>query len=92
MPWRHPNSCVADDLPTAFDQGHVDRLTAHIIKVRTISEGVLARFGISKVWRNPLCDPVIRRPDGTVMSIYDFICMPSLDGAKVREEPHDLGE
>nr|GEV14217.1 hypothetical protein [Tanacetum cinerariifolium] len=25
------------------------------------------------------------------MSIYDFICMLSLDGAKVREEPHNLG-
>nr|GEV08730.1 hypothetical protein [Tanacetum cinerariifolium] len=88
---RHPDSCVADDLPIAIDQGYVDRLSAHIIKLRTISEGVLAQFGISKVWCNPLCDPVIRRPDDTVISIYDFIYMPSLGGTKVREEPHDLG-
>ncbi|GJR46638.1 hypothetical protein Tco_1314741 [Tanacetum coccineum] len=54
-------------------------------------EGVLARFRIRKVWRNPLCDPVIRHRDGTVMSIYDFIGMPSLNGAKVREEAHNLG-
>ncbi|GJV80334.1 hypothetical protein Tco_1516204 [Tanacetum coccineum] len=89
--WRHSDSCVVDDLPTAFDQGHVDRLSAHVIKLRTIPEGVLAQFGISKVWRNALCDPVIRHRDGTaVMSIYDFIRMPSLDGAKVREKPHNL--
>ncbi|GJY51854.1 hypothetical protein Tco_0442701 [Tanacetum coccineum] len=25
-----------------------------------------------------------------VMSIYDFLCMPSLDKATVREEPHGL--
>nr|GEW30350.1 hypothetical protein [Tanacetum cinerariifolium] len=91
MPWRHPDLYVVDELPTAFDQGHVDRLSAHVIKLRNIPEGVLAQFGISKVWRNPLCDLVIRRPNGTVMSIYDFIRMPSLDQTKVSEEPHDLG-
>nr|GEV76042.1 hypothetical protein [Tanacetum cinerariifolium] len=91
MPWRHPDLYVVDELPTAFDQGHVDRLSAHVIKLRNIPEGVLAQFGISKVWRNPLCDLVIRRPNGTVMSIYDFICMPSLDQTKLSEEPHDLG-
>ncbi|GKA27238.1 ribonuclease H-like domain-containing protein [Tanacetum coccineum] len=26
-----------------------------------------------------------------VMSIYDFLCMPSLDKATVQEEPHELG-
>ncbi|GJR20640.1 hypothetical protein Tco_0969167 [Tanacetum coccineum] len=37
-----------------------------------------------------MCDPVLRRSDNTVMSIYDFLCMPSLDKATVREEPHRL--
>ncbi|GKB14661.1 hypothetical protein Tco_0848584 [Tanacetum coccineum] len=44
-----------------------------------------------RVWRNPMCDPVLRRSDNTVMSIHDFLCMPSLEKATVREEPHGLG-
>ncbi|GKC10299.1 hypothetical protein Tco_1007081 [Tanacetum coccineum] len=52
---------------------------------------VLVRSGLSKVWRNSMCDPVLRRSDNTVMSIHDFLCMPSLEKATVREEPHELG-
>ncbi|GKB79003.1 hypothetical protein Tco_0945898, partial [Tanacetum coccineum] len=44
---------------------------------------------VSNVWRNPTCDPVLRHTDNTV-SIYDFLCMPSLDGVAIREEPHGL--
>ncbi|GJV38331.1 hypothetical protein Tco_1410808 [Tanacetum coccineum] len=55
------------------------------------SGGVLVRSGLSRVWRNPVCDPVLRHSDNTVMSIHDFLCMPSLDKATVREEPHELG-
>ncbi|GJY30396.1 hypothetical protein Tco_0413891 [Tanacetum coccineum] len=90
MPWRHPDSCITDKVPTGFNQSHVDRLRAHIVKLRSILEGVLVRSGLSRVWRNPMCDPVLRRLDNTVMSIYDFLCMPSLDKAAVREEPHEL--
>ncbi|GKA93454.1 hypothetical protein Tco_0815440 [Tanacetum coccineum] len=53
-------------------------------------KGVLVRSGISRVWLNPMCDPVLRRSDNTIMSIHDFLCMPSLDKATVREEPHGL--
>ncbi|GJQ90014.1 hypothetical protein Tco_0001153 [Tanacetum coccineum] len=55
-----------------------------------IDQWVLVRSGLSRVWRNPMCDPVLRRSDNTVMSIYDFLCMPSLDKVTVREEPHGL--
>ncbi|GJY02507.1 hypothetical protein Tco_0360659 [Tanacetum coccineum] len=91
MPWRHPDSCITDKIPTDFNQDHVDRLKAHIVKLRDIPEGVLVRSGLSRVWRNPMCDPVLRRSDNTVMSIHDFLCMPSLEKATVREEPHELG-
>ncbi|GJT70332.1 hypothetical protein Tco_1029618 [Tanacetum coccineum] len=30
-----------------------------------------------------MCDPVLRRSDNTVMSIHDFLCMPSLEKATV---------
>ncbi|GJV56005.1 hypothetical protein Tco_1457010 [Tanacetum coccineum] len=41
MPWRHPDSCITDKVPTSFNQDHVDRLKAHIVKLRDIPEGVL---------------------------------------------------
>ncbi|GKC20609.1 hypothetical protein Tco_1022759 [Tanacetum coccineum] len=78
-------------IPTNFNQDHVDRLKAHIVKLRDIPEGVLVRSGLSRVWRNPMCDPVLRRSDNTVMSIHDFLCIPSLERTTVREEPHELG-
>ncbi|GJX47679.1 hypothetical protein Tco_0272869 [Tanacetum coccineum] len=64
---------------------------AHIVKLHDIPEGVLVRYGLSRVWRNPVCDPVLRCSDNTVMSIYDFLCMPSLHNVTIREEPHELG-
>ncbi|GKF55705.1 hypothetical protein Tco_0166045, partial [Tanacetum coccineum] len=81
MPWRHPDSCITDKIPTDFNQDHVDRLKAHIMKLRDIPEGVLVRSRLSRVWRNPMCDPVLRRSDNTAMSIHDFLCMPSLEKA-----------
>ncbi|GJV42101.1 hypothetical protein Tco_1420541 [Tanacetum coccineum] len=90
MPWIHPDSCITDNVPTSFNQSYVDQLKAHIVKLCDISEGVLLRSGLSRVLRNPMCDPVLRRSANTVMSIYDFLCMPSLDKVTVREEPHGL--
>ncbi|GKE10592.1 hypothetical protein Tco_1414143 [Tanacetum coccineum] len=90
MPWRHPDSCITDRFPTNFNQNHVDRLKAHIVKLSDILERVLVQSGISRVWHNPMCDPVLRRSNNTVISIYDFLCMPSLDKVTVREEPHGL--
>ncbi|GJT80334.1 hypothetical protein Tco_1054676 [Tanacetum coccineum] len=78
-------------VPTSFNQDHVDRLKAHIMKLRDILEGVLVWSGLSRVWCNPMCDRVLRCSDNTVMSIHDFLCMPSLEKATVLEEPHELG-
>ncbi|GKB94473.1 hypothetical protein Tco_0980610 [Tanacetum coccineum] len=79
-----------DRVPTGFNQGHVDQLKAHTVKLHDIPEGVLVLSGLSRVWRNLMCDPVLRRSDNTVMSIHDFLCMPSLDKVTIREEPHGL--
>nr|GEW23055.1 hypothetical protein [Tanacetum cinerariifolium] len=68
-----------DKVPTNFNQNHIDYLKAHIVKHHDIPEGVLVRSGLSRVWCNPMCDLVLRRSDNTVMSIYDFLCIPSLD-------------
>ncbi|GJT62930.1 hypothetical protein Tco_1006463 [Tanacetum coccineum] len=65
MPWRHPDSCITDRVPTSFNQDHVDRLKAHTVKLHDILEGVLVQSGVSRVWRNPMCDPVLRRSNNT---------------------------
>ena len=119
MPWRHPESSITDDLPICdFSQDDVTRLDQQIVGLRTIPEGVLVLSGLSRVWKFPLCDPVLRHRDGTgtggiclsfqvfsncnlfscmlltkisfaVMSIFEFMRMPSVDGTEVREEFHD---
>nr|GEU28991.1 hypothetical protein [Tanacetum cinerariifolium] len=81
---------VDHKVPTSFNQNYVDNLKAHIVKLYDIPEGVLVRSGLSRVWRNPMCDLILRRPDNTVLSIHDFLCMPSLDKVTVLEEPHGL--
>ena len=66
MPWRHPDSCVTDGVPTSgFSQAEVDKLKANIVRLRDIPEGVLVLSGLSRVWPNPTCDPVLRRHDDT---------------------------
>nr|GEW38297.1 hypothetical protein [Tanacetum cinerariifolium] len=81
---------ISQLVPLGLNKDHVDRLKAHIVKLRDIPEGVMVRFGLSRVWRNPMCDLMLRRSNKTVMSIHDFLCLPSLDKATVREEPHGL--
>nr|GEX94192.1 hypothetical protein [Tanacetum cinerariifolium] len=83
---RHSDNTV----PTSFNHNHVDQLKVHIVKLYDIPNGVLVRSELIRVWRNPMCDPVLRHSDNTVMSIYDFLCMSSLDKVMVREEPHGL--
>ncbi|GJX09268.1 hypothetical protein Tco_0199127 [Tanacetum coccineum] len=66
----------------------VHRLSAHVIKLRDMPEGVLVLSGLSRVWKNRFCDPVLRGADGNVMGIHDFLCLPEWTGAEVQEEPH----
>ncbi|GJV11361.1 hypothetical protein Tco_1352902 [Tanacetum coccineum] len=56
---------MEDRVPTSFNQDHVDRLKAHTVKLHDILEGVLVQSGVSRVWRNPMCDPVLRRSNNT---------------------------
>ncbi|GJZ49148.1 hypothetical protein Tco_0603338 [Tanacetum coccineum] len=104
MPWRHPDSYIIDKVPTSFNQDHVDRLKAHIVKLRDIPKGVLVRSGLNRVWRNPMCDPVLRRSDNTgrrdslfftkccciaLLTIpNEFFHLPFFYSY---EEPHELG-
>ncbi|GKA41037.1 translocon-associated protein subunit alpha, partial [Tanacetum coccineum] len=72
----------------SFNMADVRRLSAHVIKLRDMPEGVLVLSGLSRVWKSRVCDPVLRGVDGNVMGIHDFLCLPEWTGAEVQEEPH----
>ncbi|GKC44885.1 hypothetical protein Tco_1062607 [Tanacetum coccineum] len=90
MVWRHPDAAINDPRPFAgsFNMASVHRLSAHVLKLRDMHEGVLVLSGLSRVWKSRICDPVLRGVDGNVMGIYDFLCLPEWTGAKAQEEPH----
>nr|GEX23265.1 hypothetical protein [Tanacetum cinerariifolium] len=65
MVWRHPNAAIDDLRPIAgsFNMADVRCLSAHVIKLRDMPEGVLVLYGLSQVWKNRFCDPVLRGAD-----------------------------
>ncbi|GKE28758.1 hypothetical protein Tco_1444142 [Tanacetum coccineum] len=90
MVWRHPDAAIDDPWPAAgsFNMVDVRRLSAHVIKLRDMPEDVLVLSGLSQVWKNHFCDPVLWGANGNVMSIYDFLCLLEWTGVEVQEEPH----
>ncbi|GKA34901.1 hypothetical protein Tco_0721330 [Tanacetum coccineum] len=79
MVWRHPHLTIDDPRPatSSFNMADVHRLSAHVIKLRDMPKGVLVLSGLSRVWKNRFCDPVLRGADGNVMG-QPFKGFPSL--------------
>nr|GEU69361.1 hypothetical protein [Tanacetum cinerariifolium] len=90
MVWRHPDAAIDDPRHAAgsFNMANVRRMSAHVIKLRDMPEGVLVLSGLSRVWKNRFYDPVLRGVNRNVMGIHDFLCLPEWTGAEVQEEPH----
>ncbi|GKB78538.1 hypothetical protein Tco_0945433 [Tanacetum coccineum] len=90
MVWRHPSAAINDPRPAtgSFSMADVLRLSAHVVKLRDMPEGVLVLSGLSRVWKSRTSDPVLRGADGNVMGIHDFLCLPGWTGVEVQEEPH----
>nr|GEU75307.1 hypothetical protein [Tanacetum cinerariifolium] len=90
MGLRHPDTTIDDPRHVAgsFNMVDVRRLSAHVIKLRDMPKGVLVLSGLSRVWKNRFCDPVLRGGDENVMGIHDFLCLPEWTGIEVQEEPH----
>ncbi|GJX05401.1 hypothetical protein Tco_0191317 [Tanacetum coccineum] len=63
---RHPNAAIDDPRPVAgsFNMADVRRLSAHVINLRDMLEGVLVLSGLSRVWKSRVCDSVLRGADG----------------------------
>ncbi|GJW19800.1 hypothetical protein Tco_0667259 [Tanacetum coccineum] len=90
MVWRHPSAAI-DDLRLvagSYSLADVRRLSAHVIKLRDMPEGVLVLSVLSRVWKSRVCDPVLQGADKNVMGIHDFLCLPEWTGVEVQEEPH----
>ncbi|GJW87705.1 hypothetical protein Tco_0163045 [Tanacetum coccineum] len=78
MVWRHPSSDIDDPRPAAgsFSMADVYRLSAHVVKMMDMPEGVLVLSELSRVWKSHICDLVFRGADGNVIGIHDFLCLP----------------
>ncbi|GJZ30726.1 hypothetical protein Tco_0575773, partial [Tanacetum coccineum] len=89
LSFGHPDAAIDNPRPAAgsFNMADVHRLSAYVIKLRDMPEGVLVLSGLSRVWKSRVCDPVLRGADGNIMGIHDFLCLPELTGADVQEEP-----
>nr|GEZ54714.1 hypothetical protein [Tanacetum cinerariifolium] len=79
MVWRHPDLAIDDPRPFAgsFNMADVRSLSAHVIKLRDMPEGVLVLSGLSRVWKSRV-----------FMGIYYFLCLPKWTFAEVQEEPY----
>ncbi|GKE00600.1 hypothetical protein Tco_1388583 [Tanacetum coccineum] len=84
MVWRHPDIAIDDPRPFvgSFNMADVRRLSAHVIKLRDMPEGVLVLSGLSRIWKSRVCDPVLQGDNGNVMGIHDFLCLPEWIGAE----------
>nr|GEY46792.1 hypothetical protein [Tanacetum cinerariifolium] len=87
---RNPDASIDDPRPAAgsFSMADVRRLSAHVIKMRDMPEGVLFLSRLSRVWKSRVCDLILRGANRTVMCIHDFLCLPKWTVAEVQEEPH----
>ncbi|GJW37532.1 hypothetical protein Tco_0060452 [Tanacetum coccineum] len=95
MVWRHPNAAIDDPRPAtgSFNMADVCCLSAHVIKLRDMPEGVLVLSGLSRVWKNHFCDPVLWGADGNGMEGgFNCLCcifwLLLLTDAEVQEDPH----
>nr|GFA46170.1 hypothetical protein [Tanacetum cinerariifolium] len=76
MSWRHPDSTITDPKPSAgsYSQADVRRLSAFIVKLRDMPEGVLVLSSLSRVWNNRTHDPILRYSSGNESEDDDDAC------------------
>nr|GEZ48286.1 hypothetical protein [Tanacetum cinerariifolium] len=88
--WRRPDAAIDDPRHAAgsFNMADMRHLSAHVIKLRDIPDGVLVLSGLSRVRKSRVCDLILRGADGNVMGIHDFLSLLEWTGVEVQEEPH----
>ncbi|GJU31438.1 hypothetical protein Tco_1175027 [Tanacetum coccineum] len=75
MVWRHPNAAIDDLRPAvgSFNMADVRRLSAHVIKLRDMPEGVLVLSGLSHIWKSRVYDSVLRGADRNGIGLWVFM-------------------
>nr|GFC66595.1 hypothetical protein [Tanacetum cinerariifolium] len=69
MVYRHPNAAINDPRPAtgSFNMADVRRLSAHVIKLKDMPEGMLVLSGLSRVWKSRVYDLVLRGVNGNAL-------------------------
>ncbi|GKB76460.1 hypothetical protein Tco_0943355 [Tanacetum coccineum] len=68
---------------SSFSMADVRRLSAHLIKLRDMPKGILVLFGLSRVWKSHVCDPVLRGADGNGIGLWAFMIFPAFPSRPV---------
>nr|GEV53189.1 hypothetical protein [Tanacetum cinerariifolium] len=93
MVWRHPDVAIDDPRPAggSFNMADVRRLSAHVIKLKDMPEGVLVLSGLSRVWKRRVCDPALQGVDGNGMGASLYCTPPTaVDAVIPGLTPNDL--
>ncbi|GKF13745.1 hypothetical protein Tco_0055207, partial [Tanacetum coccineum] len=93
MVWRHLDAAIDDPRPAAgsFCMADVRQLSAHVIKLRDMPEGVFVLSGLSRVWKSRVCDPVLQGADGNVMEASLYYTPPAAADIVIPDPtPEDL--
>ncbi|GJU85534.1 hypothetical protein Tco_1293080 [Tanacetum coccineum] len=79
MVWRHPSAAIDNPRPvvSSFSMADVRRLSAHVIKLRDMPEGVLVLTGLSRVWKSRVCNQEEPHHDiRPILQRLPFYCTP----------------
>ncbi|GJZ82796.1 hypothetical protein Tco_0647969 [Tanacetum coccineum] len=81
MVWRHPSATIDNPRPAvgAFSMADIRHLSAHMIKLRDMPEGVLVLSGLSRVWKSHTGAEVQEEPHHDIrptLQRLSFYCTP----------------
>ncbi|GKD31320.1 hypothetical protein Tco_1242098, partial [Tanacetum coccineum] len=91
MPWRHVDSAITEPKPPpgSYDASKARRLSAFVVKLRNMHEGVLVLSGLSRVWRSLTCDAILRHLNKNVMGLPFYYTPPAPVGATTLDPTPD---
>ncbi|GKB79418.1 hypothetical protein Tco_0946313 [Tanacetum coccineum] len=84
MAWRHHDSDIHDPLLTdGFNASDVATLTSQSIDIRPVPSGLLFHAGLATTWEFPGFLPVFKDTEGNVVTMFEYLQFPFLDGATI---------
>ncbi|GJV02421.1 hypothetical protein Tco_1335990 [Tanacetum coccineum] len=84
MCWRHHDSDISDPAPKdGFDEADVITLTHQPIDIRGIPSGLLFSVGLTITWEFPKFCPLLKDPEGNVVTMSEYLRLPFLSGMTI---------